>query len=202
MCCQAASMGNNSAQHSFYVGAMGGYGSTTWQGLVPSTENQNLALSMSTPLDVTEGGAVWGVLAGFEFVPALAVEASYMRYADAKISFDEMSLFSFDNNGSLGFVSQTEALSVMGKIMLPVPHTKVRIYSSAGVADVHRSDILKDEWRVSPTFGAGLNYQLTDHFMGELGGNYTAGFGESQLNPTESYFPFLYSVTLRLAYYF
>lgn len=190
-------------KHPLYIGAIGGLGSTTWKGLVPSQTNQNLAMSMSTPLSANEGGQVWGGLAGYEFSPYFALEANYMHYPSAYIAFDTLSLFSFNNNGLTGFATDTETLSLMGKVMLIIPNTtKMRLYSSAGVANVHRQDIIVDDWRLSPTFGVGLNYHFSDHFMGELVGNYTAGFGESQLNPTNTYFPFLYSIALHLAYCF
>lgn len=188
--------------HPVYIGGMGGYGSTTWQGLVPADENLNLAMSMSTPIAAQEGGGVWGIFAGYEILPYFAVEANYMRYPDAKVLFDPMSLFSFSNHDLTEFTTQTETANIMGKVMFYIPNTQVRVYSSAGVANVHRKDMLLDDWRVTPTFGMGLNYHFAERVMGELAGNYTAGFGESQLNPTESYFPFLYSVTFRLAYCF
>jgi hypothetical protein len=189
-------------KHSFYVGALGGFGSTTWEGLVPSESNQNLAISMSTPINAHEGGQVWGFLAGYEINPYFALEANYMRYPSATIYFDSTSLFSFTNNGLTGFTTNTEALSLMGKVMLIVPNTKMRVYSSAGIANVHRQDMIVDDWRLSPSFGVGINYPISEHLLGELGGNYTAGFGESQLNPTDTYFPFLYSLSVRLAYFF
>ena len=199
---KAGTTGEPPLQPSFYIGAMGGYGSTTWEGLVPTQENQNVALNLSTPINVEEGGGVWGFFVGYEITPLFAIEANYLRYPDAKVSFDSASLFSFTNNDQLDLVTKTDTVNVMGKIMLLIPRTKVRIYSSAGVAGVHRDDLLTNHWRITPTFGAGFNYHLTDHFMGEIGANYTAGYGESNLNPTESYFPFLYSVSLRLAYFF
>ena len=192
----------NAFKHPLYVGALGGFGSTTWRGLVPSENNQNLAMSMSTPVNVGEGGQVWGFLAGYEFSPFFALEANYMHYPNAYINFDSLSLFSFTYEGLTGFSTDTETLSIMGKIMLIIPDTKMRVYSSAGIANVHRQDMIVDDWRLSPSFGVGLNYMISDHLLGEIGGNYTAGFGESQLNPADTYFPFLYSVSLRLAYYF
>jgi hypothetical protein len=183
-----------------YIGALGGFGSTTWFGLVPSQANQNLALSMSTPINAQEGGHIWGVLAGYELTPFFALEGNYINYPQAKIFFDPFSIFSFNNNGATQLATNTETYSLMGKIMLIVPHSEIRVYSSAGVANVHRQDLILDDWRASPSFGVGINVPITEHFMGELAGNYTAGFGESQLNPTDSYFPFLYSVTARLAY--
>jgi hypothetical protein len=189
-------------QHPFYLGAIAGYGSTTWDGLVPSQKNQNIAINMSTPIAVTEGGAVWGLLMGYEFAPYFALEANYIHYSKATVSFDEMSLFSFTNDGLLSFITKTETISFMGKLMILIPNTKIRAYSSAGIAELHRDDNIVDSWRLRPTFGLGINYHLTDRITSELGANYTAGLGESQLKPSDSYFPFLYSISLRLAYCF
>lgn len=192
----------NIFNRSVYAGAMFGFGSTTWEGLVPTKANQNLAINMSTPISVREGGRTWGFLAGYEFTRYFALEANYIRFADANIAFDEVSIFSFDHDGSRSFNTQTEAYSVMGKIMLVVPNTDLRVYSSAGIANLHRQDMIMDDWRITPTFGVGVNYHFTEQIMGEIGGNYVAGFGESQLNPTDTFYPFLYSVSFRLAYLF
>lgn len=185
-----------------YLGVIGGYGSTTWDGLVPSTRYQNAAMSMSTPIEVNEGGGVWGLLVGYEFSPYFAIEGYYMKYPDAKVSFDAFSLFAFNNEGATQFTTSTESLNVMGKVMLIIPKTQIRLYSGAGIANLHREDMIVDDWRVSPTFGVGLAYPINQHFMGFLSSDYTAGFGESQLNPADTYYPFLYSVTVRLAYRF
>lgn len=186
----------------FYVGLIAGYGSTTWDGLVPSSSNKNLAMSMSTPIEVSEGGKVWGALLGYEFNPFFAIEANYIRYPHGEVSFDSQSLFAFNNNGMTQFSTHTETLSLMGKIMLLIPKTNFRAYSSAGFSNLHREDLIVNEWRANPTFGVGVNYPITHNVMAELAGNYTAGFGESQLNPADTYFPFLYSITARLAYRF
>ncbi len=200
---QAQILKDNSFKHPFYIGGIGGYGSTTWSGLVSTIQEEQGAVSVSTPIDVREGGGVWGVYTGYEISRFFAIEANYMRYPDATIFFDpETSLFTFFHDGATQFTSQTSAISVMAKIMLIIPNTTIRAYSSLGAANVYRKDMLNDNWLMSPTFSAGFNYSLTEHLMAELGGNYTAGFGESSLNPTNTYFPFLYSVTLRLAYCF
>ena len=129
-----------------------------------------------------------------------------MHYPDATVIFDKGSLFTFDHRDlpdhPTEFKSKTETISVIGKIMLIIPDTNIRLFSSFGGANVHRKDILNDNWRFSPTFGAGINYRFTKDVMGEFGGSYTAGFGESNLKPTVSYFPFLYSINFRLAYCF
>ena len=79
-------------------------------------------------------------------------------------------------------------------------HGCSRLFKSAG--QKHRSDQVNEHWIGRPSFGAGFNYNFTDHIMGELGAMYTAGQGQAQLNPVENYFPFLYSFFARVAYRF
>jgi opacity protein-like surface antigen len=186
-------------RYPWYLGIEGGYGSTTWQGLVPSAANQNMALSISTPIFVEEGGGVWGFFAGYEFSRYLAIEANYMFYPHANIQFDKDSLFAFEHNGETMLKTQTQTGSIMGKVMLVIPHTLFRLYSGAGVAMIKRKDPINENQQFSPTFGVGINYNFTPHIMGEIGSNYTAGYGESELNPAKDYVPFLYSIFLRLA---
>lgn len=207
LCSQSASATFNppSAPSSFfkrplYLGAGGGYGSTTWGGLVPSEDNQNVAINLSTPVAVNEGGTVWGFFTGYEVTPHIALEAAYRHYPIAKITFDEESLFTFEHEGRLFFNTQAETLSLMAKIMLFVPETPIRFFSSFGAAGLHRSDMLFDDWIPTPTFGLGFNCTFNDHIMGEIAANYTAGNGESELNPAEDFVPFLYAVEFRIAY--
>lgn len=191
-------------QHPFYVGISSGYGSTIWSGLVPPTNKVTPTLLLSTPVNVAEGGTMWGFFGGYEFIPEFAVEASYTRYPLAKITFTQKSLFTFQNKGRASFSTMTDSTTLVGKFMVIIPHSTVRGYANAGVAAVHRHDLDTpvDHWRASPTFGVGLNYNFTQRIMAELGANYTGGYGESELTPASDYIPFLYSVFLRLAYRF
>src|SRR5690348_11384877 len=120
----------NKFQYPFYAGITGGYGSTTWNGLVPANENQSAAINLSTPTHVTEGGVLWGVFFGYEFIPFFALEGAYQRYPNAKVDFDPMSLFSFEYQGLTSLSTHTESISLMGKIMLIIPCTDIRAYSS------------------------------------------------------------------------
>ncbi len=187
--------------HPFYFGGVGGWGSTTWQGLVPKAENQNWAISLSTPVAVEEGGGVWGLTLGYELTPSFAFEANYMAFPDAKITFDEYSLYSFQEN-SLILNTKTQTASLSAKLMLIVPKTSVRLFSSAGVAGVFRQDQINNSYRVSPTFGFGINVLLTERILAEIGTNYTAGYGESEINPVLDFVPFLYSVFAKVAFRF
>ena len=188
------------SSHPIYGGGTIGYGSTTWRGLVPTESKQNVAISLSAPVRANEGGTVWGAFAGYEFTPYFALEANYLHYPSATLTFDETSLFTFDYDDKTTLQTNTEVAFIMGKFMLIVPRTGVRAYSSIGLANVHRDDFVNETWKVTPTFGAGLNYNLTPQFMGAIEFNYTAGYGEAEVNPVNSFVPFLYSLFFKLAY--
>jgi hypothetical protein len=198
----SASLPNPGASfhHPLYIGVSAGYGSTTWEGLVPAAENQNMAISISTPLKVREGGAVFGFWGGYELSRYFAIEANYTRYPKAIVFFDEESLFAFEHDELLELTTNTETAALMAKVMINIPTTTLRFYSSLGAAMVRRWDMMNDSKRAAPAFGAGFNYNASEHLMAEIGFNYTAGYGESELNPAKDYIPFLYSVFLRLAY--
>ena len=191
-------------RHPFYVGVTGGYGSTTWVGLVPVNikNDGNEALRTSTPIAANEGGGVWGFFGGYEVIPLFALEVGYMHYPEATITFDPEWYYSQNNPVLESVDTNTETVSVIGKLMVLIPHTTVKAYASVGGAGLHRQDVLMDAWRLTPIFGGGFNYDITTHIMGEVGANYTAGYGEAELNPAEGYFPFLYSAFVRLAYRF
>ena len=191
---------SQSTASTLYAGGTLGYGSTTWYGLVPLPEKQNIAMAISTPTLSQEGGLVWGGVAGYEFTPSFAVEVNYQRYPQASIQFDEQSLFAFTHNGQTWLNTQTEVVFALAKVMVDIPNTQARVYSGAGVGDVHRNDTESNHWHVTPSFGVGLNYTATTHIMAELAANYTAGYGESEMNPIDDYIPFLYSVCVKLVY--
>lgn len=185
-----------------YFGVIAGYGSTTWGQLIPQPENQNPAISMSTPNNVDEGGAIWGLYLGYEFLPTFALETSYVKYPSAVVYFtSEDNIFSIDHNLTQ-LNTNTEAVSVAGKFMLLLPDTTLRAFSSVGASCVHRADVVNNSWRLSPVFGVGFNYNFTPHLMYEIGIDYTAGYGESELDPANDFVPFLYSAFMRLAYRF
>jgi hypothetical protein len=198
--CFADTQSTDKFRYPFYVGITGGYGATTWGYLVP--QDPNAAMSLSTPISVSEGGAAWGAQAGYEFGPHFALEAAYMRFPTARLYFSPDSLFTFDYDGRTELSTRTETVSLMTKFMLFFPNSTIRAYSSVGIATVHRQDAVRNVWRIDPTFGAGFNYNLTAHWMTELGTTYTAGYGRSEVNPTKDFVPFAYAAFLRLAYRF
>lgn len=187
-------------RHTLYLGGLGGFGSTTWNGLVPSQTSQVEALSISTPLHVNEGGGVWGISAGYEFTPCFAIEANYMHFPDAELIFDEESFFAFDNDDQTILHTQTQTGSLSAKLMMLLPRRNMRIFSSAGIASVIRDDQVNRMYRISPVFAFGVNLLVNDRVMIELASNYTAGYGESEINPVEDFVPFLYAIFLKAAW--
>lgn len=182
-----------------YLGVTCGYGATTWGYLIPPNGDEGDVMSLTTPTRVSENGTLWGLYGGYEFNHTFALEAAYMHYPTAKVYFDESSLFTFENNLA-GFVTHTQALSFVGKFMIVIPrNTNFRLYSSVGIAGIHRDDLMNNVWKLSPKFGVGLTYLITEHMMAEIGIEYLAGDGVSELNPAESFIPFLYAGFARLA---
>ena len=196
---------NTEKRHPLYIGVTGGYGSTTWSGLVPApSDDEYDPLKISLPVHASEGGALWGFEAGYEFSSFFAVEANYMQYPPAKVGFavPESSFPDF-HNGATEFTSKTDTISVAAKLMVPIPRTKgIRFYSSVGGAGIRRNDIIINYWHFSPSFGFGFTYDMSEHWMAEFGGNYIAGYGESAVHPEDYYFPFLYTAFFKLAYRF
>lgn len=186
--------------HPFYIGINTGYGTTTWQGLVPLKLKPGDAMTMSTPIDVEEGGIIWGAHIGYELLRYFAIEASYVRWPTATINFSEDSLFAFDHDGRTRLESKTESITLLAKFLIDIPKTSLRAFSGAGVTGTHRYDELQDNWRATPTFAVGLNYNCSEHVMLEVGGDYTAGYAESEIDPSQDFVPFLLSAFLRLSY--
>lgn len=188
-------------RYPFYLGLGAGYGTTTWGHLVPDEDLIN-RMRYSTPTHVSEGGTTWGAFAGYEFMPTFALEAAYLNYPAAKLYFDEDSFFTENNDNRTELTTHTETVSVMAKFQVLLPNSTARVFSSAGAAGIHRYDAVKNIWRATPTFGGGVNYNITERIMAEVAFNYTAGYGQSELDPSEDFVPFVYSVFFRLGYRF
>lgn len=191
------------ANHPFYAGLTIGYGTTTWSGLVASEDDDDIAMAVSTPTSVNEGGTIGGVFVGYEIFPSFAMEFSYTHYPNAKIYFDEMSLITYDYGGITELISQTNNYALVGKFLVPVPHTRsVRVFSSVGPSVTHRQDSVYNHWQLTPTFNFGFDIDVTEHIVAEVGANYTAGTAISEMNPAVDYIPFLYSGFGRLMWRF
>ena len=188
------------SRHPAYFGLTVGSGATTWQELVPNEQNPESVIFLSTPIGTHENNFVWGLFAGYELIPYFALEFAYEHFPDTTIYLAPENIYYDGSNDLTQFTTHSEAVTVSGKYMFYLPHTTIRAYSSVGAAEVHRSDIIVNRWHLSPTFGIGFNYNFTEHGMIEIGFNYIAGYGVSELKPVNDYMPFLYSGFIKLAY--
>ena len=80
--------------------------------------------------------------------------------------------------------------------------TNAQAAACAGVAGVHRSDVMNNQWVASPIFTLGISNNITPCIMAALEAHYIAGRGEVELEPSADYIPFLYAIYLKIAYRF
>lgn len=197
--CQAVPEGIFS--HPLYFGIGAGFGATTWYALVPQSNQQNKAMSISTPKHVNEGGGTVNIFAGFDITQTFGLEFGYYHYANAKVGFAEDSLFEF-NHHIYDLVTRTDSYYFMTKFMVQIADTAARAYSGLGFAMLHRRDQVNSHYRKTPSFDIGINYNIAEHWMADLNGNFTAGYGASEICPADDFMPFVYSIIARLAYRF
>jgi len=197
-------------QDPMYVGAAIGYGSTNWNAL----KAQDVSSETSVPQNVHhDSGVVWGVQLGYEITRYFALEAQYRQFRDTKIMLSDTS----DYWPITSFNTQTWTANLIGKFMIPIGIPRTRAFASAGAVYVHRRDVqinkdpfgegiptqrLANKGHVGPTFGVGINYLITRHFMAELAFEYDTGYGKTQEETLKSFVPFVYNVTLNVNYRF
>lgn len=205
-------------RNSLYGGVSLGYGSTDWSLITTKNTNSNLA-TMSTPIKADDKGLVWGFFLGYQITKHFGLEAYYSSYPETKLIFAEGNYYFPGNKRNTAF-SETSVYGVIARAILEM-NNKLSGFIDFGMAIIHRkdktamcsntdtfgtcasADLKKvNAIRVSPTFGAGVTYNITKKVISELGFQYTAGYGQSNMTPVFDYIPFLYSVYFRLGYRF
>lgn len=189
-----------------YFGVNMGGGSTEWKYLVDTIDPRDT--SVTTPSAVTEGGPSWGIVLGYAVNKNFALEAQYIRFADAKINLYSDSPYPIAN-----MISKTDAYSVSAKFLAQVWQTHLRAFAAIGAGLVERRDPLvgfdsnkpfsgadKQTSCITPYLSSGLVYYFMHHWMVEGGFQYYTGFGKSQLDPVSSFIPFAWDAYMRLAY--
>ncbi len=195
--------------HPFYFGGSLGYGNTDWSEITtaPSTETVFNPATLSAPIGATQGGVAFGGYIGYQFSEHFTVEGIYTHYPMTKVTFSQDG-----NNYNIGELkTNTNAYSLVGKIMVPFGFTKIYVYADAGVTYVMRDDNqttpLPDEipnfkeehiGHFGPSFGFGLAYDITPRIFTESSFQYTTGYGKADMRPAEDYIPFVYSLMMSL----
>lgn len=180
-------------QHPFYIGAIAGYGNTNWQEMI----SLDGVSATSTPIDAGGSGLTLGAMAGYQITRYFAVEGNYMHFPESHITFAPNNVY-----GITSFDSETNEYAVLAKFMVPVGHTKLKIFSEIGPSYVQRNDDMANKGHFGGGFGVGADYDFNARWFTELNLNYFTGFGESELKPAYDYVPFLYTLNLRVGYRF
>lgn len=191
-----ANQESNRVERPFYIGALAGYGHTTWGELI--SPEQSWLVLQSTPVSTRDNGFVWGFLGGYTVSPNFAVEASFVKFHDSDVYFLENSFYTPIDQ----FRSKTHVFTLSGKFMVPVPRWRVAPYALAGVSLTHRKDILANKYRPGAIFGVGLMKDINDRFSFDMSFQYVTGYGMSELKPAIDYIPFLISGQARIIYHF
>ncbi|MFK3617558.1 outer membrane beta-barrel protein [Coxiella burnetii] len=186
--------------HPFYIGLSLGYGSTDWSQLVAKgTPMEIPLLAVSTPISAGDRGFLYGFVAGYELQPHFAIELNYTRFPNTTVVFDPDF---YTIKPIVSMRSFTYAYNLVGKFMAQLGESGFRGFANAGASFTHRNDLLVKGAHICPTFGVGINYVFIKRIMLEMGFQYYAGYGKAVINPGVNYVPFLYALTLKLAYRF
>jgi len=180
---------------SLYVGGTLGYGSTDWNQLTCQTCDPDDFLLASVPKSADDSGLAWGFFAGYQINPNFTMELAYTRFARTSVYFVDDNLYDLTTLNT-----NTSSVTLVGKVLVPIMSSGVSGFADAGIAVIHRSDVLTNVSRVEPTFGIGAMYDLSKRILGEIGFQFTPGFGRSEIDPVNDYVPFVYVLYARLAY--
>lgn len=213
----------NAAAAGFYFAPHVGFGDTTWDGIVavdcknPSSSSMDCAMeTVAAPIDARSSGVNWGVNGGYEVNDNFAAELSFNRSPNAFVEFsinssyqdkipDMYTAHTEDGDEERLYInSATNSGMLQAKFMARIASSNLRAYAKAGPAIVKRDDTLQQAYyRITPAFGAGLNYQAQDSrlFM-EADFQYIAGYGEASMKPAVNYIPFVYYGNLRVGWFF
>jgi opacity protein-like surface antigen len=187
---------SHAVTNDYYVGILGGYGSTNWSKLATTDENLQLAL----PSGATDSGATWGVVAGDNINENFGAEFRYQKFADSKISFSGINEYSPDFE-PFTMTSHTESYMLLGKLRVPL-NKSFEIYSLMGAGMTYRKDQLNSLHSIGAAIGAGAELSVTTHWHNSLEFYLVTGNATINIEPALYYQPFLTSFVDKVSYYF
>jgi len=176
-----------------YFGVQGGYGNTDWARLV----SQDDLSATATPSTATGDGFAYGLLTGYQLTPQIAFEANYLKFPDSDLTFITPNIY-----GISSMTSETKYYSVIAKLFV-LTNSDFRIFGDIGWGYVRRSDEMVGVISNSGlTVGLGADYSISEHWLGLFSFEDTPGTGVAAEDASALYVPYLYSLTLGLAYRF
>jgi hypothetical protein len=182
-------------EHFFYGGLIGGYADIDWS----STVAQDPSAYASDPIEANGNGALFGGDIGYQISPHFALELEYIQMPSSYLKFNPAAMLTY---GVLSTTTQMNFAALMIKFMAPISDTNVSLFTDVGAAYQHISDDITDTGTFAPTFGAGFNYRINEHWMTSMSFQYATGYGESIALPMTEYIPEVYAYTFGINYIF
>lgn len=183
------------SQKFFYIGLIGGYADIDWGAVVA----QDPATYASNPAQAEGNGALFGGDIGYQFGPHFALEFEYIQLPDSYLTYNPVALITYGVR-STDVKMNFAALTL--KLMAPISDTRFSLFADAGAAYQSLSDEIADTSTFAPTFGAGFNYRINEHFFADMSFQYATGYGESISLPMTDYIPEVYIYTFGINYIF
>jgi hypothetical protein len=178
-----------SLKHPLIIGVGTGYGNTDWQFLT----SKNPMAQLSSPDSAKDQGIAENLFLAYQFSPRFLLEASFTHFSTSFVHFVKGNIYD-PNYNAFTLKSHTQTINFSSQLSLPIQHSKFFIYSSLGASITHRNDKLNNRWHLGPLFGGGIGYEPTKKTFTEFGFDYTAGYGEAEVNPANDYIPFTYYI--------
>lgn len=192
--------------HRFSVGALVGYGSTSWNMLSAYCKGDEECLdtmSASTPIGAEDKGLMWGVTLGYQIEENFAIRAIYRRFHSSIINFGAWSFYDkLPQETPCQISSSVYSYSLMGEFFAPMFGSPFFAFAELGPTVTHRKDLLTNRGHINLSFGMGFGRVLWKRFDARIAFFYSTGFDHSTTTPADSYTPFLLSLEFQLAYRF
>lgn len=182
-------------EHYFYGGLIGGYADIDWSSVIA----QDQATYASNPTEADGNGALFGGDIGYQFNKNFALELEYIQMPTSYLKFNPIAMLTY---GVTSTNAQMNFAAAIFKFMAPISNSNFSLFADAGAAYQHLSDDITDTGTFAPTFGAGANYHINEHWFSSLSFQYATGYGESIALPMTSYIPEVYIYTFGINYIF
>ena len=181
--------------HFFYGGLIGGYADIDWSSVIA----QDKATYATNPTQADGNGALFGGNIGYQFNKYFALELEYIQMPTSYLDFNPAARITY---GTTSTNAQMNFAAFIVKFMAPLGKSDFSVFTDVGPAYQHLSDDITDTGTFAPTFGAGLNYKINEHWFSTMAFQYATGYGESIALPMTEYIPEIYAYTFSINYIF
>ena len=181
----------------WYLGTLAGFGTTNWSKITTT----DITLQNSLPSHAKDTGLTWGILIGDNINQHYGIEFRYQHYKNSAISFADYNEYApppYANN-AFTMISKSYNIALLGKLQAQ-PKSYLNIYSLIGLSYTHRSDRLANIGGLGGFFGAGFTFSICKQWALGPEFDFVTGNEKVTLYPSETYLPFLTSLSVKLIY--